>query len=482
MSAIARVYVDAIRAYQPAGPYFIGGWCVWGVVAFEVAQQLIEAGEEVGLLVLLHAVSPVQYRRTSSLAQLVSKVRYHLAQMQQQPGGKRWRYALNRGQAAARDAARLPHDANASASPRFADILADAAVNYTPTAYPGAVALFQPMSRPEIMDFRAGWSEVVQGAFTAYDTRATHWTMLDEGNVGALGQAMSAALAAAQRGRRRGAELPTPVATAPAGRALPPSIVPFRRDGRRPTLFWLSPGPVFRPLADAIGPDQPFLGVALDPAEMHALPASARFEDIARLLVRDIRAVQPSGPYYVGGWCTGGILAFEVAVQLAATGERVGQVLLLDAVNPVQYRGFGRVAVSVSKLKFHLDRALVQRGGGWRYAAARGRGALRRAVQNLNPACLPPEFEDLLERAALDYAPVPYDGDVTLFQPAERPDVFDYRPGWREVVRGTFTACDVPGTHRTVLDAPQVGELGAAMRACLAHAQATDRAAMRAAE
>ncbi|MBV8167735.1 MAG: AMP-binding protein, partial [Alphaproteobacteria bacterium] len=268
----------------------------------------------------------------------------------------------------------------------------------------------------------------------------------------------------------------------PADDTLPRTIVTFQRGGARPPLFWLSPGPVFRPLAEAIGPDQPFLGVALEPAELHALPAPVRFADIARFLVRDIRAVQARGPYYVGGWCTGGILAFEVAAQLRAAGERVGQLLLLDAVNPVQYRGFGRVAVSVSKLKFHLGHALVQRGGGWRYAAARGRGALRRVVQNVNPACLPPEFEDLLERAALDYVPAPYDGDVTLFQPAERPDVFDYRPGWRAVVRGTFTACDVPGTHRTVLDPPQVRELGAAMRACLARAQATDHAGMRAAE
>jgi amino acid adenylation domain-containing protein len=273
-----------------------------------------------------------------------------------------------------------------------------------------------------------------------------------------------------------------PPAAATPG-ALPRTIVPFRREGARPPLFWLSPGPVFRPLAEAIGADQPILGVALDPAELNALPPPARFEDIAAFLVRDIRAVQPRGPYYVGGWCTGGILAYEVAAQLTAAGERVGLVLLLDAVNPVQYRGFGALAVSLSKLKFHLGHALVQTGaGGWRYAAERGRGAWRRVVQTWTPACLPPEFDDLLELAALDYVPPLYDGDVALFQPAQRPDVFDYRPGWRAIVRGRFTDHDVPGTHRTALDPPHVAALGAAMDTSLALAQAAQRAALQAAE
>jgi thioesterase domain-containing protein len=43
-----------------------------------------------------------------------------------------------------------------------------------------------------------------------------------------------------------------------------------------------------------------------------------------------MRAVQPSGPYYLGGYCFGGTVAFEIAQQLHAAGERVDLLLLLD--------------------------------------------------------------------------------------------------------------------------------------------------------
>jgi amino acid adenylation domain-containing protein len=252
-----------------------------------------------------------------------------------------------------------------------------------------------------------------------------------------------------------------------------PRIVPFQTEGIGPPVFWLSPGPVFRPLVQALGNDQPFLGVALDAAELATLASPVRFADIAACLVRDIRAVQPHGPYYLGGWCTGGILAFEVAAQLNAAGETVAVVMLLHAVNPVQYRRIGRLSLALGKLRYHVGYSLSLCGWhGWRYAAARTYGALQKAVQHWTPACLPPEFDQLLDQAAIDYVPKPYGGDVVLLQPADRPPVLDYRAGWAEVVRGSFTAFDVPGTHRTVLDPPYVAQLGAQMRACLARVRA----------
>lgn len=58
---MARDYVDEMRLYQPEGPYLLGGECVGGVVAFEMAQRLMKDGHDVGLLLLMDTVRPSWY-------------------------------------------------------------------------------------------------------------------------------------------------------------------------------------------------------------------------------------------------------------------------------------------------------------------------------------------------------------------------------------------------------------------------------------
>jgi thioesterase domain-containing protein/acyl carrier protein len=53
VEAIARRYLASVREHQPHGPYLLLGFCFGGILAYEVAQQLREAGEEVSLLVML---------------------------------------------------------------------------------------------------------------------------------------------------------------------------------------------------------------------------------------------------------------------------------------------------------------------------------------------------------------------------------------------------------------------------------------------
>ncbi|HYX14919.1 MAG TPA: amino acid adenylation domain-containing protein [Nostoc sp.] len=57
---MASRYIEALRSVQPKGPYFIGGWSFGGWVAFEMAQQLQNSGEEVALLAVLDTVAPIK--------------------------------------------------------------------------------------------------------------------------------------------------------------------------------------------------------------------------------------------------------------------------------------------------------------------------------------------------------------------------------------------------------------------------------------
>lgn len=63
-------------------------------------------------------------------------------------------------------------------------------------------------------------------------------------------------------------------------------------------------------------------------------PFFFRLEAMAAAYLRDLRQVQPRGPYLLGGYSMGGVLAFEIARQLQAAGEPVAQLILMDAFAP----------------------------------------------------------------------------------------------------------------------------------------------------
>ncbi len=50
---VAARYIEEIRQVQPHGPYMLGGYCLGGTLALEMARQLIESGESIGLLALI---------------------------------------------------------------------------------------------------------------------------------------------------------------------------------------------------------------------------------------------------------------------------------------------------------------------------------------------------------------------------------------------------------------------------------------------
>ncbi|MGH9734941.1 MAG: non-ribosomal peptide synthetase [Candidatus Acidiferrales bacterium] len=66
LESIARHFVAAIRERRPHGPYILGGWCAHGLLAFEAAQQLRAAGEEVALVMMLETANPVVLRNCST--------------------------------------------------------------------------------------------------------------------------------------------------------------------------------------------------------------------------------------------------------------------------------------------------------------------------------------------------------------------------------------------------------------------------------
>jgi thioesterase domain-containing protein/acyl carrier protein len=116
-----------------------------------------------------------------------------------------------------------------------------------------------------------------------------------------------------------------------------PLLVSWNATGFRPPLFIGGSNPKYLEVARLLGPDQPVYKMDLfglqEWRHCAGLPVDRDFESMAADFVPAIRAIQPEGPYYLGGGCDGGILALAVARQLEAQGEKIG--LLIQWETPI---------------------------------------------------------------------------------------------------------------------------------------------------
>jgi amino acid adenylation domain-containing protein len=117
-------------------------------------------------------------------------------------------------------------------------------------------------------------------------------------------------------------------------------VVAIHAGGTRRPLFYMHEDRIggayycFR-LADQLGPDQPFYMIEPYKFDDQHLPT---FEAMAATHVKSLQAIQPEGPYLLGGFCIGGLLAYEMARQLQAQGQQVDLLVLIDPTSPAPAR------------------------------------------------------------------------------------------------------------------------------------------------
>lgn len=244
-----------------------------------------------------------------------------------------------------------------------------------------------------------------------------------------------------------------------------------------------------QPLAQAFPDDLPFYclqGKGLDGTE----PWKS-VEDAAEYCLGEIRRVQPTGPYYLGGFCFGGFVAFEVARMLEKEGEKTPVLAIIDGFNPAFLRGRTTAKMMTSLMSFYFRRLgmhwreMKRLGpGGWPgYAwgrfkaifvhAQRFRTRLDqvKARQNVKvdesnlEAVDAGQFDEILRRLeplgralAAKWTPQPYSGDGMIFRVSERNhDPYeDYYLGWRRLIRGQLESHEVEATHDNILFEPAV--------------------------
>ncbi|GCE62618.1 non-ribosomal peptide synthetase [Microcystis aeruginosa] len=102
-------------------------------------------------------------------------------------------------------------------------------------------------------------------------------------------------------------------------------------------------------LARNLGTKQPFYGLqSLGLSELEKTVAS--IEEMAMIYIEAIQTVQASGPYYLGGWSMGGVIAFEIAQQLLTQGQEVALLALIDSYSPSLLNSVNREKNSANSL------------------------------------------------------------------------------------------------------------------------------------
>ncbi len=261
-----------------------------------------------------------------------------------------------------------------------------------------------------------------------------------------------------------------------------PRLARVQPKGGRPPFFCIGAGPTMRNLALRLAPEQPFL--APQYPDFTRLPHPCRLEDIAAYHLATIRAEQPHGPYFLGGWCIDGLVAYEVGRQLRAAGETVGLLVMFDVPSPLPRDRAAAAADFVENLRLH---ARVLAGLPWRrrpgYVAARlravWRSLSRRAVQwhyaarlRLKlPAAVRNELA-IQHRAARFYRPQPTDSPLLVLRRTLRPGgrQRDARAGWDRLALGRLEVVEIEGDHRDMFLEPQVATTAARLAEALARA------------
>jgi len=274
------------------------------------------------------------------------------------------------------------------------------------------------------------------------------------------------------------------------------SLVAIQPAGSKPPFFCVHAlgGNVleYYDLARHLGRDQPFYALQSQGLSGKR-PPHARIEDMAAHYIKEMRELQPHGPYFIGGRSLGGMIAFEMARQLRAQGQEIGLLALLDSY-PVGYTKSLNAATALQlapspvgrRIKTHLaNLSTLSLKDKLSYVFEKARFGpcmlkshlWRKLYHSLASfgRPLPRVLSDVREfnsMAAREYAPEAYEGSITLFWASKDLRASnDQVEGWRTLAAGKMEVYEVPGTHLDLIKEPHVGELALKLHTCLERAQ-----------
>jgi len=240
-----------------------------------------------------------------------------------------------------------------------------------------------------------------------------------------------------------------------SGMTAPRYTIAIQPEGTKPPFFAIHVlgrnEDLFRPLAAALGPDQPVFGLSVGmPRNLDDI----NVERTARIYFDEIQTYFPTGPIGLGAVSMAAYFAYELAQLLHAAGREVRVLAVLDAMGPdgrPALQGMAKLRAHAHQVRLHgvghFSRVLKNRLDRYRER----REALRSAPDQVNAHNLIAANVCAVEF----YQPKPYDGPLTVFRADhsfwDSPEAMATGLGWASVARGGLKMHDLPGTHLSIL-------------------------------
>jgi amino acid adenylation domain-containing protein len=284
-------------------------------------------------------------------------------------------------------------------------------------------------------------------------------------------------------------------------------IVPIQTGGNKPPFFGIhghEGGTLFwRNLVSHLPQDQPFYALQAQGVD-GIQPALTNIYQMADLYIREMRKIQPRGPYYIGGYSLGGEIALEIGQQLHQQDERVALLVMFDTRNPQRpIRPVVKEQGGVSNPILEVEPPMVNRGlllrkisGHWscisqlsfteipgyifhqvkhRLTALSVFGIariLQSRKKRLPDSILLQYLRMSHSKALREYVPTRYPGEITLFRAQqslkESPD--DSPMGWRPLAGGGLRVYHFDATHE-IINEEYAADVAKTLHQCLIESQ-----------
>lgn len=270
-----------------------------------------------------------------------------------------------------------------------------------------------------------------------------------------------------------------------------PSIVEIQPgDGTKPPVFLIHAEGghilMYRELAREMGSEWTVYGIQSRGLDGTTQP-SDNIEEMAVRYLSEVREIQPHGPYYLGGYCLGGTIGYQMTKLLEAEGESAAWLGMIQArhteywasrdqamvLRRLAWRGADRFVRETSaiselsgkaKLRYVGEKARRVTMKSWARVEIDGPRSSYVTELAASNAC-----DVAHQKAYWDYAPEPYDGRVTFVYTEIQPHGVEPDPmlGWGSLLRGQVDLFEVPGHHNNVMEGQRVPVLADVLRKTL---------------
>jgi thioesterase domain-containing protein/acyl carrier protein len=281
-----------------------------------------------------------------------------------------------------------------------------------------------------------------------------------------------------------------------------PSLVEVQSPRSKPPIYFIHAlgGEIliYRPLAPHLGPDQPLY--ALRAQTDGGREPFTRIEDMAAHYLKEVLAIQQQGPFFLGGFSFGAIVAFEMAQQLQRQGHQVAFLAVIDMEFPYLYRKymwrlkwFFKFAMNAPRWLFH---------GLWGYTLRQRLALIRQRISVVREviegllrlsegdphgfgAVVLPDLSNVPEKhcrvfhanhkALMAYVPQTYPGRITVVRARTQPLIrsFENDMGWAKLAAGGTDVIETPGFHSTIFNESNIAFLAKGLRKALKKAEAS---------